>query len=69
MNCGGCRGLGAHSPRCITQPGFGWRKIADAADELGDMIGSSDTEMANQCYKMAARAAKRWLEAVEAAKE
>ena len=60
MSCGGCQGLGAHSPRCNTQPGFLWRKIADAAEDLGDMIGANDGQMANQAYRMAGEAKGRW---------
>jgi hypothetical protein len=53
--CGGCNGLGAHSRRCHTQPGFLWRIFEDKAEELGDLIGSNDPEAANTAYALAAR--------------
>jgi hypothetical protein len=39
--CGGCRGLGGHSPRCVTQPGWRWRKAADGAESIGDLDRSA----------------------------
>ncbi|QIG58783.1 hypothetical protein SEA_DATBOI_119 [Gordonia phage DatBoi] len=53
--CGGCRDLGAHSPRCWTQPGALWRRLADRADELADMVGPNDYEAANIAYDLAGR--------------
>ena len=50
--CGGCRGLGGHSPRCHTQPGALWRRLADMAESLGDQIGGNDTTLANQAYDL-----------------
>ena len=50
--CGGCRGLGKHSPRCHTQPGALWRRLADMAESLGDQIGSNDTTLANRAYDL-----------------
>lgn len=55
MQCGGCDGKGAHSRRCTTQPGWLWHRLHDAADELGDLIGSNDPEAANMAYAIAAR--------------
>ena len=63
MTCGGCQGLGAHSPRCSTQPGYRWRIAYDMADELGDIIGSSDIEAANRAYAIAGLMKKKWREA------
>lgn len=53
--CGGCLGLGAHSRRCRTQPGWFWYRLQDMADELGDLIGSNDPEAANMAYAVAGR--------------
>ena len=53
--CGGCDGLGAHSRRCRTQPGWFWERLYDQADSLGDLIGSNDPESANMAYAIAAR--------------
>ncbi|QNL30575.1 hypothetical protein SEA_SPEEDDEMON_1250 [Gordonia phage SpeedDemon] len=61
--CGGCRGLGAHSPRCWTQPGFEWKRLADKAEALGDQIGANDHEAANTAYALAARFRARIKEA------
>jgi hypothetical protein len=48
--CGGCRGLGGHSPRCVTQPGWRWRKAADGAESIGDLVGDeAGTETAHCC--------------------
>lgn len=58
-DCGGCKGLGAHSPRCHTQPGYFWRRLADDAESLGDNIGSNDYEAANTAYALAGRFRKR----------
>lgn len=66
-NCGGCRGLGGHSPRCHTQPGWLWRKFADMAEDLGDNIGANDPEAANTAYSLAAQLKQRWRDAQEAA--
>ena len=54
-DCGGCKGLGSHSSRCMTQPGAMFRRLADDAESLGDHIGSNDTEAANLAYAIAAR--------------
>ena len=61
--CGGCQGLGAHSPRCRTRPGFIWKILADKAEGLGDTIGANDYEAANTAYGLAGRFKKRWEEA------
>ncbi|QXG07417.1 hypothetical protein RitSun_47 [Mycobacterium phage RitSun] len=61
--CGGCEGSGAHSPRCITQPGSVWRRLADQAEALGDVIGSNDAEAANTVYRLAGRFMKKWEDA------
>lgn len=66
MNCGGCRGLGAHSPRCMTQPGWMWRRLYDQAEALGDAIGSNDPGAANMAYAIAARL-KQHLDPVDTA--
>jgi hypothetical protein len=58
-DCGGCRGEGAHSRRCSTQPGWFWYRLEDMADELGDMIGSNDPESANMAYVIAGRMKQR----------
>jgi hypothetical protein len=60
--CGGCRGEGGYSSRCITQPGSLWRRLADMAEDLGDAIGSNDPEAANAAYGMAAKFKRRWQE-------
>lgn len=60
--CGGCEGLGAHSPRCLTQPGSYWKRMADMADQLGDMIGANDMHAANSAYSIAARMTIKWNE-------
>ena len=57
--CGGCRGMGAHSPRCHTQPGHLWRKLSDMAEGLGDQIGSNDVELANEAYSLASELRKK----------
>lgn len=57
--CGGCAGLGKHSPRCITQPGWQWLRMQDRAEELGDMIGANDPALANRAYGLAADLAQR----------
>ena len=54
-DCGGCKGLGSHSRRCRTQPGWLWHRYEDMAEELGDLIGSNDIESANMAYAIAAR--------------
>jgi hypothetical protein len=53
--CGGCKGLGAHSRRCRTRPGWFWYRLQDDAECLGDMIGSNDCEAANMAYAIAVR--------------
>lgn len=53
MWCGGCQGLGKHSPRCDTQPGWYWRRFADQARCLADAIGVNDPALANQAYALA----------------
>lgn len=65
--CGGCRGEGAFSSRCSTQPGGLWRRLADQAADLGDNIASNDPEAANMAYMLAGRFAKKWAEIVAAA--
>lgn len=54
-NCGGCQGLGLHSRRCRTQPGWLWYRLQDMAEELGDLIGSNDPVSANHAYAISAR--------------
>ena len=54
-DCGGCKGPGAHSRRCRTKPDWMWQRLADAAGDLGDFIGSSDVESANMAYAIAGR--------------
>lgn len=54
-DCGGCKGRGAHSRRCRTNPGWFWYRLQDMADELGDMIGSNDCESANMAYTISSR--------------
>lgn len=61
--CGGCSGLGAHSPRCRTMPGAHWKRLADQAGSLGDAIGASDTAAANTAYDLAARFTSNWRKA------
>ena len=67
--CGGCQGLGAHSPRCPTQPGHRWRRLADQAKSLGDQIGPKDPEAANHAYWIADRMRQRETLAREHAQE
>lgn len=62
-DCGGCEGLGAHSSRCSTRPGFLWRRLADDAESLGDHIGSNDPGSANMAYSISARMRQKWIEA------
>ena len=54
-DCGGCKGQGAHSRRCRTNPGWFWYRLEDKAEELGDLIGSNDPEAANMAYAIAGR--------------
>lgn len=54
-DCGGCKGQGAHSRRCRTQPGWLWHRYEDMAEELADLIGSNDPESANMAYAIAGR--------------
>lgn len=54
-SCGGCEGLGSHSPRCTTQPGWHFQRLMDMADSLGDRIGANDMESANAAYRIAGR--------------
>lgn len=63
MNCGGCKGLGAHSPRCPTQPGWQYKVMADQAESLGDRIGANDPGLANMAYHIAGAMKKKWREA------
>ena len=58
--CGGCRGHGAHSPRCLTQPGFLWLRWKDTAESLGDSIGANDPGLANAAYALAAQLEAHW---------
>ncbi|QBI97377.1 hypothetical protein SEA_FANCYPANTS_39 [Mycobacterium phage Fancypants] len=55
--------IGAHSSRCSSQPGSMWRRLADQAEALGDVIGANDAEAANTVYRLAGRFMKRWEEA------
>lgn len=61
-SCGGCQGLGAHSPRCSTQPGAMWFVLSDMASSLGDAIGSNDPGLANVAYNLAYRLTLRGKE-------
>lgn len=54
-NCGGCKGQGAHSRRCRTNPGWFWYRLQDMADDLADTIGSNDVIAANMAYTIAGR--------------
>ncbi len=54
-DCGGCKGEGAHTRRCRTQPGWLWYRLEDLAEELADHIGSNDPEAANMAYSIAGR--------------
>ncbi|AXH70504.1 hypothetical protein HOT75_gp117 [Gordonia phage Daredevil] len=67
-DCGGCRGLGGHSPRCHTQPGAHWRRLEDLAERLGDSIGPNDMAAANMAYAVAGRMRARHREEVERAR-
>lgn len=58
-DCGGCKGQGAHSRRCRTEPGWLWVRLADRAGELGDLIGSNDTASANAAYGIQHRMLQR----------
>lgn len=58
-SCGGCEGQGAHSPRCHTQPGWLYRRLADQAEKLGDAIGPNDYDAANTAWALAARLRKQ----------
>lgn len=49
--CGGCAGLGAHSPCCPTQPGWAWRRAADAADHAAS--GATPSQQ-NEAWAVAA---------------
>lgn len=62
-DCGGCKGVGAHSRRCRTQPGWNWHRLEDLAERLGDSIGSSDPEAANMAYTIQGRMKARAREA------
>lgn len=62
-DCGGCKGLGSHSSRCLTQPGAMYRRLMDDAESLGDCIGSNDPGAANMAYAIAARMRDRWTKA------
>ncbi|WKW86422.1 hypothetical protein SEA_SHROOMBOI_36 [Mycobacterium phage ShroomBoi] len=55
--------IGAYSPMCVSQPGSMWRRLADQAEALGDVIGANDAEAANTVYRLAGRFMKRWEEA------
>jgi hypothetical protein len=54
-DCGGCKGQGAHSRRCRTNPGWFWYRLEDLAEELGDMIGGNDPASANMAYTIQSR--------------
>jgi hypothetical protein len=54
-DCGGCKGEGAHSRRCRTEPGWFWIRLADQAGDLAEMIGSNDIEAANMAYSVQGR--------------
>ena len=52
-DCGGCRNLGAHSPRCHTQSGYRWVRWADIAESLGDQIGPNDMKLSTMAWVLA----------------
>lgn len=52
--CGGCEGLGAHSPRCTTRPGWRFRRWADEVGTLADEIGANDPVASNGLYAVRA---------------
>lgn len=54
-DCGGCKGQGAHSRRCRTNPGWFWYRLEDMASDLADEIGSNDVTSANMAYTIAER--------------
>lgn len=52
--CGGCAGLGSHRRHCPHSPTYNrWLELADRAEDLGDQIGSNDTQAANHAYAIA----------------
>jgi hypothetical protein len=56
VECGGCRGLGAHQRYCPRHPNYHpWRRLADQAENIGDTIGANDTAVANMAYGLAGR--------------
>lgn len=55
VGCGGCRGLGSHRLNCPHHPDYHpWRQLAEAAEDIGDTIGSNDPGLANQAYALGA---------------
>lgn len=53
-DCGGCQGIGAHRRHCRENPTYTrQRQLADAAETLGDEIGSNNPGAANCCYRAA----------------
>ncbi|UCR74418.1 hypothetical protein Ritam007_44 [Mycobacterium phage Ritam007] len=42
-----------------------WRRLADQAEALGDVIGSNDPEAANTVYRLAGRFMKKWEQATQ----
>lgn len=58
-DCGGCKGKGAHSRRCRTNPGWFYYRLQDMAENLGDTISSNDVTSANMAYAIASRMKQR----------
>lgn len=53
IDCGGCQGLGSHRATCPHHPDYHpWLRLARMAEEIGDVIGSNDTGLANQAYAL-----------------
>ena len=64
--CGGCRGMGRHHSTCPRTVAWRWKTAYDIADELGDLIGAHDTDLANMAYALAGQLKKRWREELDA---
>ena len=55
-DCGGCQNLGAHRRHCPHHPDYHpWQRMADMAEEIGDVIGSNDVGIANTAYQLSER--------------
>lgn len=54
--CGGCAHLGSHRKTCPKHPNYHpWYRLQLMATEIGDSIGSNDTEASNEAYFLAGR--------------